>query len=296
MPERCLGGRVLLFVIAGGRHDTQAVLNVYETFHRADGHVLKLHMDQGEGQRWNRSPGNLYSKPQRLQIGPDTIVPIALTETIMPIAPSKDTKYVRHVLIESKLLTKFWGRPMHLRAAVLVPEGFDDHPEQRYPVVFLQGHFGEDSSVTLRETPPSVEMKGTERRVAVGAYHRYQDWTSGRLPRMLLVITQHATPYYDDSYGVNTANMGPYGDALTEELYPYVEGQFHAIGKPWARVVFRRTICPSSRSTCKQWRRRAQTQRVGASNAKKWKQSPVFRAPEAGGVHVMWHRGVYDDK
>ena len=55
---------------------------------------------------------------------------------------------------------------------------------------------------------------------------------------MLLVVTGHATPYYDDSYGVNTANAGPYGDALTKELYPAVESQFRAIGEPWARVVF----------------------------------------------------------
>ena len=55
---------------------------------------------------------------------------------------------------------------------------------------------------------------------------------------MLLVVTDHATPYYDDSYGVNTANAGPYGDALTKELYPAIEKQFRAIGEPWARVVF----------------------------------------------------------
>ena len=224
--------------LSSGTYIIQAVLNVYETFHRADGHTVKLHMDQGEGQQWNRSPGNLYSKPQDIQIGPDTTVPVTLTETIPPIAPPKDTKYVRHVLIESKLLTEFWGRPMHLGAAVLVPEGFDDHPQQRYPVVFLQGHFGDEFLATLRETPPTGEIKGWERQAAEAAYQRYQDWTSGRLPRMLLVITQHATPYYDDSYGVNTANMGPYGDALTEELYPYVEREFRAIGQPWARVVF----------------------------------------------------------
>jgi hypothetical protein len=55
---------------------------------------------------------------------------------------------------------------------------------------------------------------------------------------MLLVMTSHATPYYDDSYGVNTANAGPYGDALTKELYPAVERQFRGIGESWARVVF----------------------------------------------------------
>jgi hypothetical protein len=119
---------------------------------------------------------------------------------------------------------------------VLVPDGFDDHPQQRYPVAFWQGHFRSDF-YDFRETPPSPEMKGGDRSWAQEAYRFYQDWVSGELPKILIVMTQHATPYSDDSYGVNTANMGPYGDALTQELYPYVEREFRAIGEPWARIL-----------------------------------------------------------
>ena len=194
-------------------------------------------MDHGEGQQWNRSPGNLYSKPKRVDIAADTSVAIELTEVIPPIAPPKDTKYVRHVSIESQLLTKFWGRPMRIGAVVLVPDGFDDHPQQRYPVAYMQGHFPADFG-RFNETPPTAAMKGGERRAAEAGYQLYQEWTSGRLPKMLVVLTQHPTPYYDDSYGVNTANAGPYGDALTQEVYPYVERQFRAIGEEWSRVVF----------------------------------------------------------
>src|SRR5580704_2120826 len=61
-----------------GAYNVQAVLNVYETFHRADGHVLKLHPDHGEGQQWNRSPGNLYSKPQRVEVGGSSTVQLDL--------------------------------------------------------------------------------------------------------------------------------------------------------------------------------------------------------------------------
>src|SRR5713226_6879129 len=66
-------------------YNVQAVLNVYETFHRADGHVVKLHMDHGEGQQWNTSPGNVMSKPKQIEIGADTIVPIEMTELIPPV-------------------------------------------------------------------------------------------------------------------------------------------------------------------------------------------------------------------
>jgi hypothetical protein len=183
------------------------------------------------------SPGNLISKPRKVEIGADTRVPIEMTEVIPPIDPPKDTKYVRHVEIESKLLTRFWGRPMHIGAIVLVPEGFDSQPNQRYPVLFDQGHFPQGFP-GFRESPPSPDLKVGARRRANSAYLFFQDWTSGRLPKTLIVRTRQPTPYYDDSYGVNTANMGPYGDALTQELYPYVEKEFRAIAQPWARAVY----------------------------------------------------------
>jgi hypothetical protein len=69
----------------------QAVLNKYETFHRADGKTVKLHMDQGEGQHWNISPGNLISKPEgHRQARRRADQAISLTEVIPPI-PAKPT-------------------------------------------------------------------------------------------------------------------------------------------------------------------------------------------------------------
>ena len=59
-----------------GEYTVQAVLNKYETFHRGDGKTVKLHMDQGEGQQWNNSPGNLYSKPQKITVKPTGSTPI----------------------------------------------------------------------------------------------------------------------------------------------------------------------------------------------------------------------------
>ena len=215
-----------------GTYNVQAVLNVYETFHRADGHVLKLHPDHGEGQQWSRSPGNLYSKPLRAEITASSVTELTLTGVIPPIEPPKDTKYIRHLRLQSKLLSDFWGRPVFITASVLVPRDFDDS-NQHYPVAFWQDHFNGDFRF-FSETPPANNRNG----FAGDPYQFFQDWTSGRLPRMLIVVTDHPTPYYDDSYGVNTANAGPYGDALTKEFYPELEKQFRAIGQPWARIVF----------------------------------------------------------
>ena len=73
-----------------GEYTVQAVLNKYETFHRSDGKTVKLHPDMGEGQHWNISPGNLYSKPKKITIGSNAAaVSLELTEVIPPIKPPR---------------------------------------------------------------------------------------------------------------------------------------------------------------------------------------------------------------
>ena len=124
-----------------GDYYVQAVLNVYQTFHRADGKTVKLAPDRGEGQHWNLAPGNLYSKPVKVHIDGQTKLAVWLTETIPPIPAQPDTKYIRHLRIQSQLLTKFWGTPMYLSAIVLVPEGFDAHPNAHFPIAIFHDHF-----------------------------------------------------------------------------------------------------------------------------------------------------------
>ncbi|RKY87217.1 hypothetical protein DRQ09_04800 [candidate division KSB1 bacterium] len=235
--------------IPSGEYWVQALLNRYETFHRSDGHTVKLPMDKGEGQRWNRKPGNLYSTPKKFWIDPSVnkTIKIVLDKKIPPIPEPKDTKYIKHIKIQSKLLTKFWGRPMYLGACVLLPEGFDEHPEARYPLVINHGHFPY-TFTGFRETPPDPNLipvyserfhwEGYNRTVQEYAYKFYKDWTGPDFPRMVVVKIQHANPYYDDSYAVNSENLGPYGDAITYELIPYIEKKFRCIGKGWARFLY----------------------------------------------------------
>jgi len=210
--------------IPAGEYNVQAVLNLYKTFRRSDGHVVKMHMDQWEGQQWNASPGNLTSRPEKMTIDPATggTLRIALTQRIPPLPPPKDTRYIKNVKIKSERVSRFWGTDMDIGALVILPEGFDSHPDARYPVAYLQSHF----TPALRnfvESPDNAFFK---------------EWTSPNFPRFLVVVPQDPNPFYDDSYAVNSANVGPYGDALTQELMPYVEQKFRAIGQPWARTLF----------------------------------------------------------
>lgn len=221
-----------------GDYTVQAVLNIYDTFHRADGHTVELPPDMGEGQQWNKKPGNFLSNPQRMHIDPAAggVVRISMSDKIPPVEAPKDTRYVKHIRIESKLLSDFWGRPMYLGAIVVLPAGFDEHPNAHYPLLVEQGHFPADFHGFQME-PPGPQLKGRQRDAALQRYESYQAWTSGRLPHMLLLLIQHANPYYDDSYAVNSANVGPYGDAITKELIPEVERRFRGIGQGWARAV-----------------------------------------------------------
>ncbi len=232
-----------------GEYTVQALLDRYETFHRADGHVLKLPTDRGEGRQWNRAPGNIYSKPRKLRIDPATSerIALALTEEIPPITPPVDTPFVKHIRIQSERLSKFWGRPIFLGAHVLLPAGFDAHQEARFPLMVFHGHFPTDIAGFRTESPdPNLKPNYSERFRIHGynrieqeeAYRFYQTWTNAGFPRFLVVELQHANQFYDDSYAVNSANLGPYGDAINYELIPEIERRFRGIGAGWARFLY----------------------------------------------------------
>ena len=238
-----------LAAIPKGTYFVQAVLHKYETFHRADGHTVKLPMDRGEGQHWNLAPGNLYSTPRKVSFDPKSDAPIALVldQVIAPIPPPKDTKFIRHERIKSELLSKFWGRDMYLGAVLLLPAGFDEHKEAHYPLVINHGHFPHTLE-GFREQPPDPNLKpdfserfswpGYNRTQEEWAYQLYKDWTAPGFPRAIVMEIQHANPYYDDSYAVNSQNLGPYGDAIVKELIPYVEKKYRGLGTGWSRFMY----------------------------------------------------------
>jgi len=225
--------------LPAGDYWVQGVLNKYTTFHRSDGHTVKLPMDEGEGQHWNSKPGNFYSPPERVHIDPASrnTIQIHLTKVVPPIDPPKDTEWVKHIKIQSQVLTKFWGHPMYLGAIVVLPEGWSSHPSAHYPLLVNHGHFPHDFN-GFRTTPPDPAMTGYALERAQTQYKFYQDWTTGKLPHMLLLLVQHANPYYDDSYAVDSANVGPYGEAINRELIPQIEKQFRGIGQGWARAIY----------------------------------------------------------
>lgn len=225
--------------IPAGDYWVQAMLTRYETFHRSDGHTVKMPMDEGEGQNWATKPGNFYSKPVKLHLDPvgGGDVKISLDQENPPLTPPVDTTQVKYIRVQNDRLTKFWGRPMFLGAIVLLPDGWETHPDAHYPVLIHHGHFPRSmASDGWRESPPEATAQGAQLQQNA-AYQFYKDWNGRGFPRMIHVLIQHPTPYFDDSYAVNSANNGPYGDAITYDLIPYVEKQYRGIGQGWARVM-----------------------------------------------------------
>lgn len=241
--------RLSLADVPAGTYRVQVLLHKYETFRRKDGHVVQLPMDRGEGQVWNKAPGNLYSTVREIKFDPAAQTPIALVldKSIEPIKPPADTQWVKHERIQSRLLTEFWGRPMHLGAHVLLPKGWAEHPKARYPLMINHGHFPADFGGFRTEPPDPKLAPDYSERFRLSGYNRlqqelahqfYKDWTSEGFPRVLAIEIQHANPYYDDSYAVNSENVGPYADAIQQELIPYLEKKYRALGTGWSRFVY----------------------------------------------------------
>jgi hypothetical protein len=235
--------------VPAGDYYVQVLLHTYETFERADGHTVKLPMDNGEGQQWNRSPGNLLSEPVKITFNPKRQAAniVTLSKKIPPIEEPEDSKYIKHIKIRSELLSDFWGRDMYLGAHVLLPEGWEENKDVKYPLAIMHGHFPSDFGGWRTTPPDESEPCEYSARFGVDCYNRvvqqeaydfYRAWTGPDFPRVIAIKIQHANPYYDDSYAVNSENLGPYGDAITYELIPYIEEQFRGIGEGWARFLY----------------------------------------------------------
>jgi hypothetical protein len=245
VDAQALGYPKPMAALPAGEYDVQALVNAYTQVRRADGHTLWVHVNDGSvGQSlFASAEGDLYSRVQRIRIGDGATVRLSLDSTVGPPTYPADTKWYRHVKFQSPSLTKFWGRPIFIHARVLLPKGYDEHPDVRYPTVYTLGH----GWTPLSFAEPQEGRGGGRGNAAPGdsinsatGFDRdpmkmYEAWTGDDYPRFIAVTFQQATPWFPDSYSINSANQGPYGDAVVQELIPLLERQFRMIGKPYAR-------------------------------------------------------------
>jgi hypothetical protein len=223
--------------LPAGEYFAQAIVNVYTEVHRADGHTIWVHLNDGRREFVGTSPGNLYSDVQRIDIGSARQCRIDLTHLIPSVPQPKDDQWVKHIRVQSKLLTQFWGHPIFINATVLLPKGYEDHPNVYYPAIFPLIHpvpflFNTDPGSQAAWDQAAREETGLE-----SGYEFYQSWISDHFPRVIAITFQQQTPFFPDSYAMNSPNNGPYGDALIEEVIPYLEKHFRMIPMPYARIL-----------------------------------------------------------
>ena len=236
VDDKAMGYPGRIGTLPPGEYTAQAVINVYEQVRRADGHTIWVHMNDGTQEFFSNAVGNLYSEPQPARLAAGETVRLTVSKRIAASPRAADTEWVKRVRLQSRKLTEFWGRPVFLHATVLLPRGYADHPGVRYPSVYTLGH-----SVPFSFNTDSTRARGRGTLNATTGletgYDFYRAWIADSFPRVIAISFEQQTPYFPDGYSVNSANNGPYGDAVVEEMIPYLEEQFRIIRKPYARLV-----------------------------------------------------------
>ena len=214
--------------------EVQAFFIRYHKFKRKDGHEIWGMQDYGGGGHYARNPFNLYSRVKTVNYGKSD-VKLILDQMIEPEYELKegevyqqgnyeDHGLVRYFKMKSELLSDFWGEDIYLGANVLLPANYD--PKKKYPMILCQGHFPGATA------PFRYDVELREREQGLTEY-----WNSGKAPEVICVNFRHANMFYDDSYMVNSANLGPYGDAFVTELVPALEAKYGGLGKPEGRIL-----------------------------------------------------------
>jgi hypothetical protein len=231
-----LGYPMPLAQLPAGEYYAQAIVNVYEPIKRADGKTIWVHFNDGTQEVMQIAAGNVYSDVQKIQVGRGGTVKLRIDKVIAASPRPQDTEWVKHVRIQSQKLSAFWGRPVYVHATVLLPKGYNEHPNANYPTVYTFGH-----DVPFSFTPDSTRVRGIGKISPVTGletgYDFYKAWIADGFPRVIAVSFEQATPFFLDSYSVNSASNGPYGDAMEEEIIPELEREFRMIGKPYARLA-----------------------------------------------------------
>jgi hypothetical protein len=236
--------------VPAGTYYVEGLLVVYQRYHRADGHTIWAPA-QWSVAAASHEVGTYRSAIEHVALDPHRGISLdlSLNQPIVsryfeavnhPAESGPNAKWIRHVRIRSPILTRWWGAPFYLGATILLPRGYATHPNAHYPVVYNQDHF--DSSIpwgfTADESTETPQAIAEGKRGGYGTgYEFYEAWNSPHFPRFIMVTWQHPCPFFDDSYAVNSANCGPFGDAIMHELIPYIESHFRIIRKPYARIV-----------------------------------------------------------
>jgi len=183
-------------------------------------YFVQVLWDQDNSESRSNAPGNIFSKPVKVTLDGSKEIALVLSEIIPPRKLVKH-KLVRLFKLKSMLLSTWWKKTVELKTAILLPAGYEAHPEKRYPVRYnIAGYGGRYTRVNH----------------LVGNKTFMGWWTSGNAPQIITVFLD-GEGHFGDCYQLNSENNGPYGDALINELIPAIEKKFRVSEKPELRFV-----------------------------------------------------------
>jgi hypothetical protein len=180
-------------------------------------YTIQVLWDQNNWESNINATGNLYSETITIDLKNDTNLILPLTKTI-EARKLAENKYLKEIDFVSPSLSKWWGKEVHLKAAVFLPRTWFDKPNKKYPVRYNIAGYG-----------------GRYTRAARMQQH-IEWWLSDDAPEILNIFLDGEGPF-GDCYQLNSENSGPYGTALIEELIPYIEKEYHGLGTPESRFV-----------------------------------------------------------
>ena len=172
-----------------------------------------------------RAPGDLMSAPVSLDLPSSTSPTLTLAHVVPeppdPLANRTDVAAALMPLdFVSPILTRFWGREIHMRGWVLLPPGYDSHPKDTYPTVYFTHGFG-------------GSLQGVRARFAPVLYDRMKQ---GKMPEMIWVLLDESSPTGTHEFA-DSVNNGPWGAALTTEFIPYIEAHYRMDARPNGRFL-----------------------------------------------------------
>lgn len=180
-------------------------------------------LDQNHSYAYNgEGPGDLKSDVVSLDaLNPADTAPVALSLSKLnaPEARPADTDSIKLIEFESPSLSKFWGRPIHIQAGVVLPPTYGTDPKTRFPTVYHLHGFGGDHRDAWAQGP------------FIG-----KGMTEGRVAPMIHVFLNSSCPGGAHQFA-DSVNNGPWGSALVGEFIPHLDKTFRTVAKPGARFL-----------------------------------------------------------
>lgn len=144
------------------------------------------------------------------------------TTGLPPVAAEQITASRPHLheeRVASKLLTRFSGVTREMRAWVLTPPGYDPGAKVTYPTIYTAGGFGATHRLNGQQLSRQWHLMET-----------------GALPPMIWVALDFSSRTGASEFA-DSANNGPWGEALVGELIPALEARYRMDAKPSGRFL-----------------------------------------------------------